>query len=77
MRRRTALLVLWIALALTAAGAGGWAWLLFGERGIRAHHQVPPHRGAATTVAGMTLGLGVGGLIIAVAALLPSGRKPA
>lgn len=75
MQRRTALLVLWLSLALCAAGAAGWGYLLFGERDLRARHLVPPHRGAATTMAGMTLGLGLGGLIIGVAGLLPSSRK--
>jgi hypothetical protein len=75
MHRRTALLVIWISLALSAAGAAGWGFLLLGERDLRAKHLVPPHRGAATTIAGMTLGLGLGGLMVGLAALMPSNRR--
>lgn len=72
MRRRR----LWIAvvvasIALMFVGVFTWKHLVDGERDLRAAHLVPPHRGAATTLAGGAIGLGLSGLILGVAALLP------
>jgi len=68
---------LWLAvicasIALMLVGVLGWAFLLEGEREIRAANLVPPHRGASTTLAGMAIGLGLGGLILSAAALMPT-----
>lgn len=71
-RQRLWLVVIGASLLVTLAGAASWAMLLHGERNLRAAHLVPPHRGAPTTLAGMAIGLGLGGLIIGAAALLPN-----
>lgn len=63
-----------VSLAVLLAGVAGWGLLLWNERDLRAAHLVPPHRGAVTTLAGMAIGLGLGGLIIGAAALIPSRR---
>jgi hypothetical protein len=68
-------LVMALSAVLVLAGAANWAYMLYGERGIRARHGVPPHRGAATTLSGMAIGLGFGGLVTGVAALLPTNTK--
>ncbi len=68
---------LWLAvicasIALMLVGVLGWVRLLDGEREIRAANLVPPHRGAATTLAGAAIGFGLGGLILGAAALIPN-----
>ena len=73
MRRRGLWVsVVCVSLAVLAAGAVAWGMLLWNERALRAAHLVPPHRGATTTLAGMAIGVGLGGLIIGVAALMPT-----
>jgi hypothetical protein len=71
-RRRVWILVLCASTALVLVGVLGWVSLLNGEREIRAARLVPPHRGAATTLAGAAIGFGIGGLIIGAAALMPN-----
>lgn len=66
------LAVIGLSIALMLAGGIGWMRLLDGEREIRAANLVPPHRGASTTLAGMAIGLGLGGLILGAAALMPN-----
>jgi hypothetical protein len=68
---------LWLAvigasIVLMLVGALGWVRLLQAEREIRAANLVPPHRGASTTLAGMAIGLGLAGLILGAAALMPT-----
>lgn len=65
-------LVIGLSLALTLGGVAAWVRMLEGERDLRAANLVPPHRGAATTLSGMAIGLGLGGLIVGGAALLPN-----
>jgi hypothetical protein len=74
-RRRLWLAVIFASLALMLAGVLTWVRLVEGEQAIRAANLVPPHRGASTTLAGMAIGLGLGGLIIGAAALLPGGKR--
>jgi len=72
--RRLWLAVICASLALILVGVLGWLRLLEGERAIRAANLVPPHRGASTTLAGMAIGFGLGGLILGAAALMPHKR---
>lgn len=74
-RRRLWISVVCLSLTLLLVGVAGWGLLLWNERELRAAHLVPPHRGATTTLAGMAIGFGLGGLIVGAAALMPSTRR--
>jgi hypothetical protein len=69
--RRLWLAIIGLSVGLMLVGAVGWMRLLEGERDLRAGNLVLPHRGASTTLAGMAIGVGLSGLILGAAALLP------
>ncbi|MEW6319834.1 MAG: hypothetical protein AB1635_01970 [Acidobacteriota bacterium] len=73
-RRATAWLLLAFSLVIAGAGAASLTRMLREERAARVERPIPPPRGAATTVAGMAIGIGLAGAMAGAALLMTSRR---